>query len=291
MATQPAAALQNEARQAQIEEERQRRIAEHKRAIAADGLANLTLAERAGRGPLNIFAEGDSWFDYPLSQDTINWIGSGGNPRPYILNLAHHGDAATEVLGVSRRKRIIQNLSDGENGAFDAMLFSAGGNDLAGDQFCLWLKNHVAGAKPAQGVDRQRLANIVGVVKAAYVDLIEICAKTSPGCVLFVHAYDFAQPTNKGVCGLGPWLAPSLDLRGWTQFPQAAEVVKEVLLEFDKLLAELEAQHRNVVYVRTQRTLAPDSEWANELHPKEPGFRKIAGVFLEALRTKFRNRI
>ncbi len=58
-------ALITEARQAQIEQERQNRIARHKRAVAQRGMR--TLAERGGQGPLNIFAEGDSWFDYPLS--------------------------------------------------------------------------------------------------------------------------------------------------------------------------------------------------------------------------------
>lgn len=110
-------------------------------------------------------------------------------------------------------------------------------------------------------------------------------------CVIFIHAYDFAQPTGQGVCGLGPWLKPSLDLRGWTDFPAAAQVVKDVLQAFDKLVAQLEQQHKNVVYVRTQGTLSPATDWANELHPTEQGFEKIAAVFLQALRKKFPNRI
>jgi hypothetical protein len=291
MAIRRADALITEARQAQIEQERQSRIAQHKQAVAQRGLAQRTLAARGGRGPLNIFAEGDSWFDYPLSNDTINWIKADGTPWPEILNLAHYGDATTQMLGVAKRERIIENLQDPANGAFDALLFSGGGNDIAGDQFCLWIVPFVAGTDPTNGVDSQRLANMLGVVQAAYVDLIKIRDSIIPDCVIFIHAYDFAQPSGQGVCGLGPWLKPSLDLRGWTDFPAAAQVVKDVLQAFDKLVAQLEQQHKNVVYVRTQGTLSPATDWANELHPTEQGFEKIAAVFLQALRKKFPNRI
>lgn len=282
-------ALITEARQAQIEQERQNRIAQHKKAVAQRGM--LTVAERGSQGPLNIFAEGDSWFDYPLSRDTIGWITANGAPQPEILNLSHYGDATTQMLGVSKRERIIANLTDPDNGEFDALLFSGGGNDIAGDQFCLWLANFVAGASPAQAVDTQRLADMFGVVQAAYVDLIEIRDSIIPDCVIFLHAYDFAQPTGQGVCGLGPWLKPSLDLRGWTAFAAATEVVKEVLQAFDRVLTQLERQYKNVVYVRTQGTLSPATDWANELHPTEQGFNKIAAVFLQALRKRFPGRV
>lgn len=278
------------AQQAQIERERQRRIAQHKRAVATQGIGERTFAARTAGTPLNLFAEGDSWFDYPLSEDTIGWIGDIGTPNPLILNLAHAGDAATEMLGVSKRKRIIENLRNQENGTFDALLFSGGGNDIAGDQFCLWVLKFVAGTDPVHGVDRQRIADMIGVIEAAYVDLIKIRDDIVPACAIFLHSYDFALPTGQGVCGFGPWLKPSLDFQGWTTPSTAAGVIKEVLLSFDKLLAQLEQQHRNVIYVRTQGTLSAD-DWANELHPTGDGFKKIADVFVRALRVKFPGRI
>jgi hypothetical protein len=195
------------------------------------------------------------------------------------------------MLGVSKRQRIIANMRNPANGVFDALLFSGGGNDIAGDQFCLWVRQHMAGADPVYGVDHQRLADMLGVIQAAYVDLIGIRDSINKNCIIFLHAYDFAQPTGRRVCNLGPWLKPSLDFRGWTQFAPAAAVVKEVLLAFDKLLVQLEQQHKNVVYVRTQSTLSPASDWDNELHPTAQGFNKIAGVFLKALRAKFAGRI
>jgi hypothetical protein len=216
MAAMRSEALLTEARQAQIEQERRSRIAEHQRRIAQRNLAQPTIAAHGAAAPLNIFAEGDSWFDYPLSRDTIGWITADGTPVPEILNLAHYGDATTQMLGVAKRQRIVDNLKNPANGTFDALLFSGGGNDIVGDQFCLWVTQYVAGTNPAYGVDSQRLADMIGVIEAAYVDLIKVRNDNVPNCVIFVHGYDFAQLTGKGVCGLGPWLKPSLDFRGWT---------------------------------------------------------------------------
>jgi hypothetical protein len=78
------------------------------------------------------------------------------------------------------------------------LLFSAGGNDLAGDQFCLWLKERNPGfPDPSNGIDLQRLASIEGVVKAALEDLIEIRNDTQPDCKVFLHSYDYAIPKTR----------------------------------------------------------------------------------------------
>jgi hypothetical protein len=57
------------------------------------------------------------------------------------------------------------------------------------------------------------------------------------------------------------------------------------------MLTQLAHDNKNVVYVRTQGTLNAVSDWANELHPTEPGFEKIAARFLEGLRARFPGRI
>src|ERR1700675_811321 len=44
----------------------------------------------------------------------------------------------------------------------------------------------------------------------------------------------------------------------------AAEVVKEVLKTFDRLLSQIAQQNKNVIYVRTQGTLDLRSQWDNE---------------------------
>ena len=272
-----------------IANDRAQRIARHKLAVQAI----RPLAAGASR-PLNLFADGDSWFEYPLPgyspKDVIVSLRDAGKPRPLILNLAHHGDLASDMLGVSQRTRMEKNLADPENGTFDAILFSGGGNDVVGDQFCLWLRDHAPDASPAEAINATRLAAVLGVVRSAYEDLIAVRDKVAPRCALFVHAYDFAIPTGIGVCGIGPWLKPSLDYRGWKAHPAAARIVKEVLVQFRDRLQSLASAHRDVIVVPTQGTLAAD-DWSNELHPTPKGFDKIAAVFRNSLQQRFPGRI
>src|SRR5262245_33536578 len=275
-----------EALQEQIEAERQNRIAYHQQKVV-----ERDLTARRDNGPLNILAHGDSWFDYPLSQDIIDFLRRGPS-SPQILRLAHYGDSSTTALGVKKRKQIIDSLRNPANGAFDALLFSGGGNDIAGDQFCLWIRQFdPSNPDPANGIDRTRLQALMDVVRSACVDLIDVRDREQRECILFFHAYDFAQPTGLPACVVGPWLKPSLDFRKWTNRPQATQIVKDVLLAFDKTLTQLERDFRNVVYVRTQGTLDPAVDWANETHPTETGFNKLADRFRLALRAKFPGRI
>jgi hypothetical protein len=253
---------------------------------------------------LNLLADGDSWFDYPLtdglpigSSDIIHQLQSLITPAPEILNLAHHGDATTALMGVSKRNELMKQLHDPNNGHFDAILFSGGGNDLVGDQFRLWLQDEAsAGGDPTKAVDQQALSDILGVVVTAYRDLLAARDSMGHDIPIFVHAYDLALPTNIGVCGNGPWLFPSLQSRSWMNdtnpwdLAKGAAIVKLILIEFEKQMRSLSTvPGNNVVYIETQGTLVA-SEWANDLHPTPGGFKKIAQQFVGPLTDRFSDR-
>jgi hypothetical protein len=277
-----------------------------RRAIAADlrqriAVHQARIAQEAqhptpGR-KLNLLADGDSWFDYPLTGETpfvpsdiVAQLRTLLTPSPFLLSLAQHGDATTQLMGVSRRNCLIQQLNDPKNGRFDAILFSGGGNDLVGDQFRLWLQDAAAaGNDPSKALDQLALSDILGVVMTAYQDLLAVRDARDHSIPVVVHAYDFALPTDLGVCGYGPWLFPSLQSRGWLTDTSAgdvakgASIVKLILIEFEKLMRALAADpSNNVIYIETQGMLAA-SDWANELHPTPEGFRKIARLFVGPL--------
>ena len=118
-----------------IAAERRKRLREYGAAVKSLGPRR----RRSARGPVKILVEGDSWFDYPLSPDTIDYLKTRLKHPELVLSLAHYGDSSKQMLSLPQRKRIIRMLSSTTYGPFDAILFSGGGNDLAGDQFCLWL--------------------------------------------------------------------------------------------------------------------------------------------------------
>jgi|SRR5271155_2728570 len=89
------------AHRAAVEAELQQRIVAHQRLLVSQGF----LVNRDPARPLNLLADGDSWFDYPLSgdlpipSDVIVQLGALVSPRLFILNLAHHGDATQRCWG------------------------------------------------------------------------------------------------------------------------------------------------------------------------------------------------
>jgi hypothetical protein len=248
---------------------------------------------------LAILAHGDSWFDYPLSGNTpilgttdiVQHLQNMGSPNPFILNLSQWGDATTAEMSWPKQQDIIDQLQNPSNwfdGKPDAILISGGGNDVAGDQFCIFLDDAPA------GLDITRFSDVLGMIEASYSVLFRLRDKYAPGVPIFGHCYDFAIRDGRPTFCAGPWLEPSLKYCGYT-VAQGAPIVRQALQEFKQKLIGFESVAKNnFVLVDTQGTLTnPDykQDWANELHPYPEGFSEIAGKFLSALRTKFPGRI
>lgn len=285
--------------------ERRRRLKEYKATLSimkkrgVKGLAPAaTTGGRAAKTttkPLQVFAEGDSWFDYP-----VPFFGGGVIPRLEdklgvpVLNMAKAGDEVRYMLGAKQRKQLMSQLSNGcpAGGTWDAMLFSGGGNDIVDNQMALWIRDFRPGVPAAALVHQGRLDSALALVRAGYEDLIELRDSLSPQTWLFFHGYDFAIPDGRGVCHLGPWLKPTFDLRGFPTRTSAFDVTKELLRQFAAMLQALEAVHPRVRFITTQGTLGEQtSSWHNELHPSKAGFKKFAALFHQVLKAAFPNQV
>lgn len=291
----PSLGLRQQMRDA-IRNEIDQRTALHQANIARlkSGGFDLAMDVTGRKRPLVLLAHGDSWFDYPLdgngislkSTDIVAQLGSMGDMPPLIHNVSHYGDATTEEMSIAKQERLIQSLQDprnwGGNGP-DAILFSGGGNDIAGNQFCIYLNCASDGPK---GLNDNRFAGVLASVQASYLDLFAFRDKYAKRAPIFAHCYDFPVPNGVHPACAGPWLKPGLDYCGWT-VSQGTEIVREALTEFKSMLEQLEADPKNkFILVRTQGTLSLD-DWANELHPYPNGFKKLSQCFLDALNTKF----
>jgi hypothetical protein len=186
-------------------------------------------------------------------------------------------DEIEERLDQGRRRRI----------PFDALLFSGGGNDIVGDQFSRWLVPFTSGASAPALIDTARFSAILTILENSFRDLSDLRNRCSPSTTIFVHGYDYAQPSGKGVCGFGPWLRPSLKARGIVDKQLQIDVIKEILVRFRAMLQNLTTSLPNFVYVETQGLLRPTQDWENEIHPKPRGFEKIAVAFKNALVARF----
>lgn len=282
------------------DQERRRRIREYAatlRIMKARGVKGVGAVAGPVVRPLQVFAEGDSWFHYPVPLFRGGIIDRLerrlGVP---ILNLATAGDEVRFMLGVKERRIIAEQFTRGcpAGGPWDAMLFSGGGNDFVDNPMALWVRDFQVGVPPAQLVHLARLDAALGVVRAGYEDLIAMRDALSPSTHLFFHGYDFAIPDGRKVCQFGPWLRPTFELR---RFPMddlrvATDVVRVMLERFAAMQTSLPVGAGPVTVIATQGTLAPVKDsWHNELHPSKEGFETFAGVFHAELQHAFPGRV
>jgi hypothetical protein len=279
-----------EAREAEIEA----RVKSHK--LRADRIRKGT-RRRAARAagvrkvPLDFLAIGDSWFEYPPL----------------------HGQATTQVLSWENQQKILNALTDPNttewnNGTTaDGILVSAGGDDIVGDQFAIYVDYH------GSGLDKDRFQGVLASVRASYMDLLalrDIAAdeiKVDPKNIpIFAHSYDYAipngQPAGWPIPLAGPWLQPPLEFAGY-DYAEGLQIVAQAIDGFYSMLNDLAMDKitlpgkktNNFILIDTRNTLTRDSVrptgWANEIHPYTEGFTVLAGKFLTALQKHFPGKI
>lgn len=252
----------------------------------ADVASALQEVQRRGEQLRTVVAEGDSWFNYPLGRSITTNVENHKNVA--LLNLASYGDEGKQMLGLEQRDRLERVLRAGpaKNRKFNVLMFSAGGNDLLGHgALRYWINRFEQGMTPEDTLNTRHLKHIFGIIDIVISELFLLRDATSPETKIYLNAYDFAPANGEGVCGLGPWLQPSLLHR---KVPRRLhnQVVRLLLQKYERRLKRHAKSTRNARVIETQGILTT-KEWANEIHPKNSGFKKVARRFNEALDKDF----
>jgi len=247
----------------------------------------VALAENIAKDGTRVFAEGDSWFDFP------NWILL--DPVSDVLDgLIHeHGYVVTRI---SRAGDTVQNMSTGQNLALirenlaalrpAAFLFSGGGNDLCGrrqdgtNEFY----DVLFGPPAPHGIQSQMLSDYLDRVIAGYrVILAEAVALKVPS---FVHSYGHAVPT--GIPAVykfaGPWLKPQLVAKGYDAPSEGPGLVAVMIDALSERLANLAERSDGMINFVDLRPVIDPDDWHDELHLLPTGWRKAATKFDRAIR-------
>jgi len=217
-------------------------------------------------------AFGDSWVDYP-----IPFV--GGGLYDHLAQLAgitieNHGkagDSTEETMGLNKRARLQEALTD-----CNILFWSSGGDDFAGEQFVILLNKNVDG-DINKAINWKRANAYFDLIIADYESLFELRDEVNPDCWIVFHDYDYpvASVMGKGILVLGPWLQPSLIAKNWTNVNDQVAIVKLFLQELQKRFASFSSTQKNCIFVNTQGFLK-DDDWANELHLKDIGWKKLA---------------
>ncbi len=250
-----------------------------------------------------VYAEGDSWFDKftPLGSTGTNLLDAIRTPfLATVVDVSHIGDEVRDMVRghQARQTRAMFSLFD-----FDAILLSAGGNDLKNvfaDLFAAKALADEGFTSPFQPGDIDKLGSpssfstfFSEVVRniGRFVDMRDRAGSSvTRDAPIFVHGYDYLQPRPAGAqifagsrIGRGPWLFPSLQAAGLTgaQMRSTADaIIDEMSLQLRAQIAPLPNVHvldqRGLLTPAGPGTTGSVADWMDEIHPNETGFTKLA---------------
>ena len=278
---------------------RQAAVALERRPVQAPGV------EAAAANGL-VIAEGDSWFDYPFF-DVLEELEK--TYRYEVESVAHKGDTVEEMAyDASQLSKLASKFQKlGAQGRQPrVILLSGGGNDIAGQEFSVFLNHKSSGLTPLNsrvvgGVLEDRLSfAVISLIGAVTKLSKEYFGREVP---VLLHGYDYPVPDGRGYLGgfwilPGPWLEPGFRQKGYMDLAQRCQIMVDFMDRFNALLAGIAQSPgvEHVTYLNLRETLSTDLTgpnkytkwWGNELHPTERGFKAVASLFNEAI-SKFPN--
>jgi lysophospholipase L1-like esterase len=289
-----------------------RRLDMHHDAAAAAAHAMAPAGAAPGRR-FKMVAQGDSWFNYWIGKDVLYWLNKDYGHD--IHNIAVAGSTLNdEVYGPvphdfldfrqtdapSRLEELVDVL---QRERPRVLLLSAGGNDIAGDEFFSFVNNARSGL---DAVNEGVLDSVISpTFRTAFETIIQKALDTADAAgfpmTVFTHGYDYPWPDGRGVLwihgAIGPWFDDTFKSKNYPrdtfeQLKKRREIVGKFIDALFNMFDDLSKNKfkDRLFHIDTRRTLTAEAnyrdEWANELHPTDDGFRKIAVKFNSVIQQK-----
>ena len=243
----------------------------------ANGIARLRRGARFNGmvadgydGPI-LVSEGDSWFQYPIIlDDTIDQLYEKGFA---VRSLDAAGDTLENML---EEHEYIKAIREERASIF---LLSAGGNDaLGGGNLRAHLRDFDPALSPAAHV-LPSFEKLLDHALAMYERVLRE-VEAEPGVVTICHGYDYVIPNA------GKWLGKPMESRGITDGSVQRAIAAHMIDRFNERLRQLTALFgERVIHVDARGAVGNTlGSWHDELHPKNPGYGRVADRFEEAIR-------
>lgn len=248
-------------------------------------------------------AEGDSWF----SMGSLNPLASANllqemdfTQRNVAINCALPGDTLRRVVDTRRDPQFVALLAGARARPWDALLISAGGNDLIdalqarGDNVPpaqrLLLRQAEWGPAAlgaARYLSDAGWATFSGYLRANFEALLALRDRgPSRGCPMFIHGYAVPTPRPAGAGLAGPWLLPAMEAYAVAEADRSAlaQVLIERLATLLQSLADDGTRLPNLHFFDSSQlpleralpgTGGESGDWINEIHLSRAGCRKV----------------
>jgi len=269
--------------------------------------AILVRPEHLGSGDINgvdpfpggwhMLAEGDSWFSFGSIGGNSLLNALRFERKTLVTACSRPGDTLQRMVDWRRDPWFARLVDGGRNAnlawAFDAVLLSAGGNDLVDalsdkhvDQQLL--KAIAPGSEPASAADcvhDDAWGKFESYLRANFKDVSELVgnSRKNADVSIFIHAYDYPTPNDAPTLRhlSGPWLFPAMVAHG---IPHAmwTALADHLIDRLAGVLQSLDLANVHLVDTRgtCQRAVlgatGKSNDWINEIHPTAGGYQKLA---------------
>lgn len=244
----------------------------------ANGIARMRRSIRFDRmladgyaGPV-LVSEGDSWFQYPIKlEDTIDHLYAKGFA---VRSLDAAGDTLENML---EDREYVDAIGETRASIF---LLSAGGNDALGGGN---LRAHLRDFDPALSPAAHVLPSFEQLLDHALAMYERVLREVEalPGVVTICHGYDYVIPNA------GKWLGKPMLARGIADGAVQRAIAAHMIDRFNERLRQLVARFgARALHVDARGAVGKTLDaWHDELHPKNPGYGRVADRFEAAIRT------
>lgn len=225
---------------------------------------------------IRLFAEGDSWFEYPDPFGACDDIVDCLTNIYAIYCVSAAGDTLENMVAHSGEwESLLGRLNP------DGFMFSAGGNDIAGPELRTYLKDF-SPEHAETGHLTPKYAEFLARVEQAYDGFFGRLNTRFPAMHIFCHGYDWTLPQQGGQW-LGPqFAAKNIPFRLW------APIVRGMVDDFNAALERIAAKYPGRVhYINCRGAIGGLAEWKDELHARDPGCLRVAGRFRTAIDAVF----
>ena len=266
----------------------------------ANGLCRLRRREqflrRANQGRTVLVSEGDSWFQFPifLSDVVDNLLG------PYNI-------WSVDAAGYTLQNMVLQNPEylqalRSQRDQVCAFLFSGGGNDLIGEDeegepmVAKILRSFEPGRPASWYIDTEAAAARLRFIEDCYRQVLGSVQAEFPGLPVLCHGYDHVIPGGAPGDPRRPmwakqdqWIGrPMRERLGITDPALQRGIVRGLIDRFNERIRGLcggnnpGAAFRHAYHVDV-RGVVGDGRWADELHPSDEGYARVAARFQAVL--------
>jgi hypothetical protein len=235
-----------------------------------------------------IIAEGDSWFAYPLALDIIEQLmrmgyavkrfSRAGDTLENMVygTLTTGGGKKEENRGPESRERVMLAIKTMKP---RFVLFSAGGNDIVGEDMLQFLHHKGSGKSPLN--EERFRAHVDGPMREAIERYLGHIWEVDPSIDVLMDGYDYAKPNGEGYQVVknwaGPWVRPNFIKKGWDDREVHMEpTVKKLVDIYNAMLKGLAAKHPRFHHIDLRGMFPEESKWHNEIHLKKEGFKEVA---------------